>query len=94
VQFLAALTATPAGKRAFERLGFVPTGYRELFVATAPEQGSRDAVTVDKQPRPLEMVCLYPGDESKGDTVADGGVVVSMSEMAVRYEHFSQLGPS
>ncbi|KAK4033920.1 hypothetical protein C8A01DRAFT_49586 [Parachaetomium inaequale] len=89
---MSALTATPAGKRTFERLGFAPTGYRELFVAKAPAQASRD--DIDKQPGPLEMICLYPGDEPECGKVTDGGVVISMSEMTVRYKHLSQLGPS
>jgi hypothetical protein len=74
----AALTATPAGKRTFERLGFGPTGYRELFVASVSEDGS------DKQP--LEMICRFPGDQSSLEMdSAKGCPIVSMSEMAVKH---------
>jgi hypothetical protein len=76
-----ALTATPAGKRTFERLGFTPTGYRELFVAKGSGEGS-DGAEEEQQP---EMVCVYPGNETEYESVAPARVVVSMSEMTVKY---------
>ncbi len=88
--FHAALTATPAGKRAFDRLGFEPTGYRELFVTKGADDMSQRGT--DKQP--LDMVCICPGDESQPADVVGGGVIVSMSEMAVKYGNLSDLIPS
>ena len=85
--FYAALTATPAGKRAFERLGFEPTGYRELFVTKEIEERSQSGT--GKQP--LEMVCIYPGDETQSVDIVGGGVIVAMSEMAVKYGSSSNL---
>ncbi|KAL2257648.1 hypothetical protein VTK26DRAFT_9363 [Humicola hyalothermophila] len=83
---LSALTATPAGKRTFERLGFVPTGYRELFVER-PSQ--RLPGSTDKEAKgSVEMICLYPGQgypNGEARPVADGYKVVSVSEMTVRY---------
>ncbi len=87
VWFYAALTATPAGKRAFERLGFEPTSYRELFVTREVEEVSRSGT--GKQP--LDMVCIYPGDENQPADIISGGAIVSMSEMAVKYGSPSNL---
>lgn len=73
----AALTATPAGRRTFEKLGFLPTGYKELFVANDSQDGS------GKQP--LEMVCQFPGEQSPPDMDCSTRDIVSMSEMAVKH---------
>ncbi|KAK3297787.1 uncharacterized protein B0H64DRAFT_441220 [Chaetomium fimeti] len=78
---MSALTATPTGKRAFERLGFTPTGYRELFVVKAPEETSPTSIGKEG----LDMVCLYPGDERQVVTLASAGDTVSVSEMTVNY---------
>ncbi|KAK4133232.1 hypothetical protein BT67DRAFT_463174 [Trichocladium antarcticum] len=82
---LSALTATAAGKRTFERMGFKPTGYRELFVAKAAQGAHADASGTDNQQ--VEMVCLYPGGETGegGSEKGADGVVVSASEMTVKY---------
>ncbi|KAK4235377.1 hypothetical protein C8A03DRAFT_36783 [Achaetomium macrosporum] len=76
-----ALTATPAGKRAFERLGFTPTGYREVFaVNTATE-----ATSAREDGPQVEIICLYPGDEAEPAQAAGGRVISSRSEMVVRF---------
>ncbi|KAK4150619.1 hypothetical protein C8A00DRAFT_17896 [Chaetomidium leptoderma] len=79
---MSALTATSAGKRTFERLGFTPTGYRELFVVKV-------AIGVDgagdDSSQKMDMICVYPGDEGRPDKCLSGGVVAAMSEMAVKY---------
>jgi hypothetical protein len=77
----AALTATPAGKKTFERLGFNPTGYRELFVE---KEGPEGSASVEETQR-VEMICLYPHDEDSLDKAAGGAVIVSVSEMTVKY---------
>ncbi|KAH6640640.1 hypothetical protein F5144DRAFT_626785 [Chaetomium tenue] len=77
---MSALTATPAGKRAFERLGFTPTGYTELFVRKTSQQTSQS----DMGKGLLEMVCLYPGD-SQTAQLSGAGDIVSVSEMTVNY---------
>ena len=89
-----ALTATPEGKRAFERMGFVPTGYKEVLVslsdAAAPPSSSSGECKTGK----VEMVCTYPGGqeggpESEGEEdrlVKEGHVVVSRTEMCVRFQ--------
>ncbi|KAL2160139.1 hypothetical protein VTH06DRAFT_1794 [Thermothelomyces fergusii] len=79
---MSALTATPAGRRTFERLGFSPTGYRELFVAKSHEQVASEAA--DK--RPLEIVYVYPGEMTEPDEVVGEGFITAASEMTVRYE--------
>lgn len=83
----AALTATPAGKRTFEKLGFAPTGYKELFVTKDSE--NRKQAGRDKQP--LGMIWLYPGDERDPREAVEGGAVVSRSEMVVKYGSPSRL---
>lgn len=83
----AALTATPAGKRTFERLGFTPTGYRELFVM----RGSGEGCDGEFETQQTEMVCLYPGKETEYEEVAGGSAVVSMSEMTVKYSNSLNL---
>ncbi|KAL2132390.1 hypothetical protein VTI74DRAFT_3867 [Chaetomium olivicolor] len=77
---MSALTATQAGKRTFERLHFTPTGYREQFV-TKVAAGTGAAQNSNPQ---VEMICLYPGDETVPE-VADGAITVSMSEMTAMY---------
>ncbi|KAJ4306810.1 hypothetical protein N0V88_000179 [Collariella sp. IMI 366227] len=77
-----ALTATPAGRRTFERSGFTPTGYRELFVAK--DTTRVDAAQADGPQ--VEMICLYPGDETFSATVTERATIISMSEMTVRYK--------
>ncbi|KAG7285355.1 hypothetical protein NEMBOFW57_009980 [Staphylotrichum longicolle] len=69
--------ATPAGSRTFEKLGFLPTGYKELFVASVSQDGT------GKQP--LEMVCQFPGEQSSPERDFSTGGIVSMSEMAVKH---------
>ncbi|KAK4139420.1 uncharacterized protein C8A04DRAFT_15876 [Dichotomopilus funicola] len=80
---ISALTATQDGKRTFERLGFSPTGYRELFVAKYPGQSPRESGSDTQQ---LRMVCLSPGQGTHLDQAIDGGAIVTMSEMTLRYE--------
>ncbi|KAK1754454.1 hypothetical protein QBC47DRAFT_414419 [Echria macrotheca] len=75
---LSALTATPAGKKTFQRLGFEPTGYRETFIQRATEGDS--AASMEGA---IEMICTYPGDEM--ETHIESSCIVSASEMAVRY---------
>lgn len=77
----AALTATSAGRTTFERLGFAPTGYRELFVEKGSGEGPADA----KDKCQTEMICLYPGDKTEAGEAAGGNTIVSMSEMVVKY---------
>jgi hypothetical protein len=77
----AALTATPAGKRAFARMGFTPTGYREMFVEKGKPEGSASG---EKKQR-VEMICLYPDEEGTLDKSARGAAIVSISEMTVKY---------
>ena len=85
VSSVAALTATAAGKKTFEKLGFKPTGYREVFMERA-SRGSH--VNVDEGKPRVEMICLYPGDELPREVYArgeDGDTPVSVSEMTVKY---------
>lgn len=85
VSSLAALTATAAGKKTFEKLGFKPTGYREVFIERSP-RGSH--VNGDEGKPRVEMICLYPGDELPKDNFEkgeDGDARVSVSEMTVKY---------
>jgi hypothetical protein len=80
----AALAATQSGRRTFERLGFTPTGYRELFVAaTSPvsTQGGENGQ--------VDMVCVYAGDEV--DKAAAGRGIISVSEMVVRHSTASSV---
>ncbi|KAH6851057.1 hypothetical protein B0I37DRAFT_127734 [Chaetomium sp. MPI-CAGE-AT-0009] len=85
---MSALTATPTGKRAFERLGFIPTGYRELFVVKASEKASQDSLGKEV----LDMVCFYPADEGQAVKLAGTGEIVSVSEMTVNY-NIARHGP-
>ncbi len=55
----------------------MPTGYREVFVDRGGQGVSGEEA--------LDMVCVCPGDDrARGDVVGEG-VIVSTSEMAVRY---------
>ncbi|KAK3304180.1 uncharacterized protein B0T15DRAFT_535717 [Chaetomium strumarium] len=78
---MSALTATPAGKRTFERLGFTPTGYRELFVV---HRAAEARSTTGDVPQ-VEIICLYPGDDAEPAQAAGGRVISSVSEMVVRF---------
>ncbi|KAK3360957.1 hypothetical protein B0T24DRAFT_539853 [Lasiosphaeria ovina] len=81
-----ALTATPAGKKTFERVGFTSTGYREILFSRSnakPTENDREAPSS----REIEMLCLYPGErtgERPVDMVGKDCTIVSSSEMAVR----------
>ncbi|KAK0704893.1 hypothetical protein B0H67DRAFT_674333 [Lasiosphaeris hirsuta] len=71
---LSALTATDAGRKSFERMGFTPTGYKEMF--TIPDQASQTLLdstkamevpnngqeTAEGSPK-AQMVSIYPGEE-------------------------------
>ncbi|KAK0634545.1 hypothetical protein B0T17DRAFT_513603 [Bombardia bombarda] len=90
---LSALTATAAGKKTFERLGFTPTGYREIFtapvavVAAAADSGGHHTTRGVE----IEMICIYPGEEADlaSSVLQRGGrgcrIVGSPSEMVVKY---------
>ncbi|GAB1313397.1 hypothetical protein MFIFM68171_03607 [Madurella fahalii] len=78
---MSALTATPAGKRTFEKMGFISTGYRELFVA----ENKARADASEKGNAQVEMICLNPGDDREIASAAAGRTVISMSEMAVKF---------
>ena len=75
----AALTATEAGRRTFGKLGFQRTGYREVFVRRGASRDGEGEQGVD-------MVCCFPADEVDLEEAVGQGVVVSSSEMVVRYE--------
>ncbi|KAK4208287.1 hypothetical protein QBC37DRAFT_453378 [Rhypophila decipiens] len=76
------LTATEAGKRSFVRMGYTPTGYKEIFVTTGQVDGG-DEVT--------RMIYEYPVTANaphEGPGVSDlghGAVVSEPSEMVVKY---------
>jgi len=60
-------------------MGFVPTGYKEMFVAT--RQG-------DGETTKLEMVCVYPPGIRKGDVdlpSSCNNIGSEPSEMVVKY---------
>ncbi|KAK3396970.1 hypothetical protein B0T20DRAFT_356857 [Sordaria brevicollis] len=71
-----ALTATPAGKKTFARLGFVPTGYKEIFQLV----DTRSPSTPENMTVATHYV--YPGQTQIGE-LSSG--VISESEMTVRY---------
>ncbi|KAJ4388411.1 hypothetical protein N0V85_007584 [Neurospora sp. IMI 360204] len=87
-----ALTATPAGKKTFARLGFVPTGYKEIFrlVETSSPLSKMhldgdDTGGAQNNPGPQTTVMttyIYPGKAHMGE-LSSG--VISESEMTVRY---------
>lgn len=54
----AALTATEAGKKTFERMGCKPTGYKEIFVETSDSDG--------RPGREIRMMYEYPGVDGGG----------------------------
>ncbi|AEO71288.1 uncharacterized protein THITE_2092797 [Thermothielavioides terrestris NRRL 8126] len=81
---LSALTATTAGRRTFQRLGFTPTGYKELFVMKPGEDAS-GGDAADAGGNLLEMVCQYPGDRREPGEVTGGRVMTGVSEMNVKY---------
>ncbi len=57
-------------------MGFKPTGYEEIFVASD---------NADKNLHNTEMVCVYPGGDKKSGTgIHEQGHVLSKSEMVVR----------
>ncbi|KAK0613594.1 hypothetical protein B0T14DRAFT_437876 [Immersiella caudata] len=77
---LSALTATPAGKKTFHRLGFFPTGYVEVFIAK--ESDGAD----DKQE--VRMVSAYLDDHQQLPAWLKGVVshrIISQSEMTAKY---------
>ncbi|KAK3321502.1 hypothetical protein B0T19DRAFT_445259 [Cercophora scortea] len=84
-----ALTATPAGKKAFERMGFSATGYRETFTEESVDDASDGAET--ETLKRVVMSCVYDGkDESQPLTHLDmmgkdSRKVIATSEMTVRY---------
>ncbi|KAK3343686.1 hypothetical protein B0T25DRAFT_554941 [Lasiosphaeria hispida] len=90
---LSALTATDAGRKSFKRMGFTPTGYKEIF--TVPDQAFGTAAMGAANNRQeiaggnpgVQMVCVYPGEESveSGKSRLSGCHVISASEMTVRY---------
>lgn len=82
-----ALTATPAGRKTFARLGFVPTGYKEIFLVNEPNRQSAEGTrtTIDRYMTP-ETVCIYPGEHTTTHQVADrSSHVVSVSEMTAKF---------
>ncbi len=72
-----ALTATPAGRAVFGRLGFEPTGYEEVFVAGAD--------TTEQDGGKARMVCIYPAGSRTPDEIESGGLVINRSEMVVTH---------
>lgn len=70
--YLTALTATAAGRRTFERMGFLSTGYEELFIQTGLDGSSH------------EMMCIYP-QASESQNLPTRGPVLSRSQMTVKY---------
>ncbi|KAK4095851.1 hypothetical protein N658DRAFT_502242 [Parathielavia hyrcaniae] len=84
---ISAITATPAGKRAFERLGFVLTGYRELFVV---EGGGEESANGQDQVPQTRMVFQYPNDD-ENPVLAVDGAVISVTEMTVKYGNLPDL---
>ncbi|KAK4159717.1 hypothetical protein QBC43DRAFT_271892 [Cladorrhinum sp. PSN259] len=89
---MSALTATGAGKNTFQRMGFKPTGYREVFVTkispTTPAPTTFGEFGRDGSE--VEMLCIYPEDEggavrSVSDIIPYGQTLISMSEMTVKH---------
>jgi translation elongation factor EF-G len=48
-------------------------------------KASQQTLQGDKGKELLDMVCLYPGDESQAVKLAGAGDIVSVSEMTVNY---------
>ncbi|KAM7201221.1 hypothetical protein V8F20_004967 [Naviculisporaceae sp. PSN 640] len=74
-----ALTATEAGKRLFRRIGYKPTGYREMFVTTANKASGKGEI---------KMIHEYPNSVQRHlrtVELEDDAVVSEPSEMVVRY---------
>lgn len=60
-------------------MGFVPTGYKEMFVTTRDGEGEATK---------LEMVCVYPPGSRKGDVDLPSScndIGSEPSEMVVKY---------
>ncbi|ORY71464.1 uncharacterized protein BCR38DRAFT_331429 [Pseudomassariella vexata] len=64
-----ALTATPGGWRSFEKLGFVKTGYEEIWIV-------RDEI--------VTLVTTFPGEDNNKDGQAKSGVI-GKARMVVRF---------
>lgn len=90
-----ALTATPAGKKTFARLGFVPSGYKEMFQLVDTPSPSTPAYLMRSNgddtggahsnaslQTTVTTKYIYPGQTSIGE-LSSG--VISESEMTVRY---------
>jgi hypothetical protein len=57
-------------------MGFNPTGYEEIFMnSRATSDGSRK----------IDMVCIYPDQDNPARYVEGKDLVLSKSEMVVRY---------
>jgi len=74
---LSALTATPAGKRAFQQQGFTPTGYSETFLVKEPEREGAENEVV--------MIPSFPDEAQQSSILSgDGSRILSQSEMTVK----------
>ena len=62
-----ALAATTAGKKKCERMGFKPTGYREMFVTKARAADGERTAGDDDGMGDIEMICVYPGQIAEQD---------------------------
>ncbi|KAK4222225.1 hypothetical protein QBC38DRAFT_490413 [Podospora fimiseda] len=91
---MSALTATGAGKNTFQRMGFKPTGYREVFVSkkrpTSPTRATFGEEEFGTEGSEVEMLCIYPDEEgdvvrSVSDIIPYGHTLVSMTEMTVKH---------
>lgn len=58
-------------------MGFKPTGYREIFIASE--------ATTSSGTQKIDMVCTYPGKNDSTQDVKERDLVLSKSEMVVRY---------
>ena len=75
----AALTASPAGRATFAKMGYEPTGYEEVFIqSTSAGPGESAEMT---------LVCRYPGQAPEA-SLDDSTTVASRAEM--RAKQFSQ----
>ncbi|KAI9147218.1 Type 2 glycosyltransferase [Paramyrothecium foliicola] len=71
-----ALTATSAGRAAFKRMGFRPTGYEEVFVRVKEEVSGMESI---------QMQCIYVGHQSKSSlAMSTQKSVLASSQMVVR----------